>query len=796
MIPDANPVAEKARWFLLTWLFLGPALFAAEAPPADGPAADRTNDTRAARFERVEVDLKPPSSPYTKLAGDFNRDGRLDIAIAGSKGRLVWYANPGWARVRVAESGWKTVGGAVGDLDGDGDPDLMPGAQVWFENPLPNGDPARDPWPVHSISDITSHDAALADLDGDGRLDVVARDQSGFNHKQGDRIHLWRQAGPDRWEHHTIACPHGEGLALADLDADGDTDIVIGGRWFENPGQVAADWPEHITTTRWTWADTKVSVGDINGDGRPDIVLAPAEYKDQTYRLAWYEAPENARASDWAERVVVPSIEAVVHGLQVADMDGDGRLDIVSARMHQGAAPREVAVFFNEGLGRQWSKHVVATTGSHDIQVADFDGDDRPDILGANHAGAHQPIELWLNRSTRPTDYGGQRPRPGDVFREYRWTHTTGDAGGALRVGGRVGYGGGPVPLPHRFDLEDAVRAEIVLEKLLCHDGTRGLAISVNHHDWIPIPEASGIPEPQWEYMHHIYPIVPVPLAQLRSEGTNEFRLRVSDEHSWNWPQNLIYGVHFRVYYDAAKKPHPVGRLISPGPGDVLGMRVVLEAEASSPNGPIRLVEFLGDYLDVNLEGDGEYFRWHGHYHRGVMTNHLGSATAAPWRVDWDTSWVPDQPSPFRLAARITDETDLTTFTEAVSDLTLRRDGLSVELCKPYDVPRKWLTRLGEHSQKFRVAGDLRKAVAARFVWVSWSPGYMEGLYLNDRRVFEREGPRYAYYAHRVPLVDLAALQPGENILKTGMTPRHDGQMVHGMELNWPGIMVLIQYRE
>jgi hypothetical protein len=72
----------------------------------------------------------------------------------------------------------------------------------------------------------------------------------------------------------------------------------------------------------------------------------------------------------------------------------------------------------------------------------------------------------------------------------------------------------------------------------------------------------------------------------------------------------------------------------------------------------------------------------------------------------------------------------------------------------------------------------------------------MEGLYLNERRVFEREGPRYAYYAHRVPLVDLEALRPGENVLKTGMTPRHDGQMVHGMELNWPGIMVLIQYRE
>jgi len=72
----------------------------------------------------------------------------------------------------------------------------------------------------------------------------------------------------------------------------------------------------------------------------------------------------------------------------------------------------------------------------------------------------------------------------------------------------------------------------------------------------------------------------------------------------------------------------------------------------------------------------------------------------------------------------------------------------------------------------------------------------MEGIYINDRKVFMREGPRYAYYVHRVPLEDLSMLRDGENILKTGKTPKYDGETVHGMEVNWPGIMVLIQYRE
>jgi hypothetical protein len=386
-------------------------------------------------------------------------------------------------------------------------------------------------------------------------------------------------------------------------------------------------------------------------------------------------------------------------------------------------------------------------------------------------------------------------PNPGEVFREYLWTHREGDAGGAVRVGGRFDYGGGPIQLPHQFDMDKAIRAEVIIEKLLCHDGTRGLAISVNSNAWIEVPEAPGIPSPQWDYMHHTCLSVPIPLEQLRGGHGNHVRLRVSSAHPWNWPQHLIYGVHFRVYYQPDQKPHPTGEIISPSPGTAMGSSATLEAKASTPNGRVRQVDFVGHHLDVNLEGDGQYSRWHYRFHRASFTNHIGSVTAAPWRFTWDNSWVPDQPKPFRLAARITDETGLIYFTEAVDDLTFQRTGLSVELCKPRDVPMKWLTRSGEHRQKFRVTGNLGKAVAARLVWSSWSPGYMEGLYLNDHLLLEREGPLYACYLHRVTLEDLAILKPGENVLRTGMTPLHDGQMVHGMELNWPGIMVLIQYR-
>ncbi len=387
-------------------------------------------------------------------------------------------------------------------------------------------------------------------------------------------------------------------------------------------------------------------------------------------------------------------------------------------------------------------------------------------------------------------------PGPGDVFREYTWTNHDGDAGGSLRVGGRAGYDGGPIEWAHEVDLEHATKAEIVIEKLLCHEGTRGLQIQVNGQDWISVPEASTIPAPQWDYQHFCFPVVPCPLSWLQQGGGNTFAFRVSDEHPWDWPQNLIYGVHLRVYYDPQLKPHPEGAIVTPRSGATVQAPVEIEAQANSATGSLRQVDFLGLYEDVNWQGDGQYRQWQYHFLKGQLMHHLGSVTEEPYRIPWDTTWVPDQSEPMQFAARIVDSSGLVYFTPAVEGINLRRPGVSVELCKPYDVPPKWVTRAGEKSEKFQVAGDLRKAVAAQLVWSSWSPGYMNGILINGQKVFDVEGPRYACYYHRVTLSDLDPLQFGENALTTGMTPRYDGQMVHGMEVNWPGIMVLIRYED
>ncbi|MEO8350262.1 MAG: hypothetical protein ABI680_00940 [Chthoniobacteraceae bacterium] len=387
------------------------------------------------------------------------------------------------------------------------------------------------------------------------------------------------------------------------------------------------------------------------------------------------------------------------------------------------------------------------------------------------------------------------QPAPGEVFREYAWAKPDGDAGGSLRVGGKLDYGGGPLAWPQTLDLENVIKAEVQLAKVLCHDGTHGLAIQINGRDWTPVPETEGIPEPQSDYQHFTFPVVHVPLADLKAGAGNTFALRVSKEHPWDWPQNLIYGIVLRIYYDPAQKAHPTGQMTWPQSGATIGRSVPLRVEPESAGSALRQVEFVGLFDGVNWEGDGNYRQWHGTYFQGELTNHLGTVKAAPWQVEWDTSWVPDQTEPMQIAARITDESGLTFLTPPSTGLKFDWPGLRVELCRPYDVPKQWVTRKSEKSEKFRVAGDLSRAAAAQLVWSSWSPGYMNGEFINGQKVFESEGPRYACFWHRVPLADLGVLHAGENVLTTGLTPKHDGKMVHGMEVNWPGIMVLIQYR-
>ena len=348
-------------------------------------------------FKHSAIDTSV-KDPWAKIIADIDRDGFADVVIGGRSGPLVWYRYPDWKKTVIVKGGYKTVDGEAGDVDGDGDLDIVMGGLFWYENPLPASDPAKSPWTTHKVADHRTHDIELADLDKDGDLDIVSRDQSDFGAKAGNKVYLWCQGKGDKWTHKVLECPHGEGIAVSDIDCDGDHDVVIGGIWFENDGKITdGAWRAHKFGD-WH-SSASVEVADINGDGRPDVVLSPSELRGNWYHLSWFEAPADPRKPAWKEHVIVKRIECVIHGLATADFNGDGAVDIATSEMHQGEDPDEVAVFINRGRGAGWDKQILSKRGSHCIQMGDIGGDGDMDIMGANWSGPYQPVEVWENES-------------------------------------------------------------------------------------------------------------------------------------------------------------------------------------------------------------------------------------------------------------------------------------------------------------------------------------------------------------------------------------------------------------
>jgi len=204
---------------------------------------------------------------------------------------------------------------------------------------------------------------------------------------------------------------------------------------------------------------------------------------------------------------------------------------------------------------------------------------------------------------------------PGDVFREYKWR----PEGKWQRVTGPEATAEGAKEfLPNSVntiridDLDEAIKVEAYIEMLLCHGGTVDKKIRLNANPWIPIPESSLIPgkagqgPPNSEYQYMRYPSVRIPMKYLR-KGNNTFEFTCSRGTSlggW-WPQWILYGVTFRVYYDNSKF-HPTGTIIKPSGGSTIGEAPVIEAVATGPR-PIKQVDFIGFYEDFNWEGDGNY---------------------------------------------------------------------------------------------------------------------------------------------------------------------------------------------
>ncbi len=341
-----------------------------------------------------------------KMAGDIDGDGLPDVVIAG-KGPsepLTWYRYPDWRATVIAVSTeeWSNDG-KLGDIDGDGDLDIvLPDARVspdnvfWFENPRPSGDPADGSrWKRHSIGYTKEwcKDIHVADLDGDGRLDVAARPA------EAEPLRVFFQDDGGHWS--AVAFPGltqgTEGMGAGDVDSDGDTDLVLRGTWVENPGgaqsRIASRWQEHSIGE--APSEFKALVVDVDRDGLADIVYSGSESVADL--IWWRQVPSDPRRS-WHPNRIDETDGA--HTLLAGDVDCDGHTDLVVGAM----GSRDLWLYRNEdGSGKNWRRQTIDDDARvHNGVIVDLDADGDWDIFGAGYTGTETKARVWVNQTDPP----------------------------------------------------------------------------------------------------------------------------------------------------------------------------------------------------------------------------------------------------------------------------------------------------------------------------------------------------------------------------------------------------------
>lgn len=286
------------------------------------------------RFRSRVLDRDKPYTAIDIVAADVDGDGRQDV-VCGS----WWYHSPNWERCTIP--GIHQVVNAY-DLDGDGKLELVATKQqegasagydgltselVWLK-PV---DPQQGRWeqyPIGTGSGDWPHGTAIAPLLPDGRLALVV----GYHEAQQQSPELFeipRDPRDHPWPKRALAnIPYGEEMVVCDLTGNGRLDVVAGPWWLENLGDGRFE-PHRICDQEIEIA--RIRALDVNADGRLDVLFAEESLDFEHGRagyglLGWFEQPADPRRP-WT----LHAIDKVrsPHSLDVADLDGDGELEVI-----------------------------------------------------------------------------------------------------------------------------------------------------------------------------------------------------------------------------------------------------------------------------------------------------------------------------------------------------------------------------------------------------------------------------------------------------------------------------------
>jgi dienelactone hydrolase len=372
------------------------------------------------RFRPHVIDAEATNSACAAL--DINQDGRLDV-IAGT----WWYAAPEWKRhfvrdVEVIRGRFDDYSNLPLDVNGDGWTDFVSANYrssklYWIENPGPEraqavverpAEPgAGSAWPVHLIEQPGPMETArLADIDGDGRLDILPN---------GVRFAAWWElvgnadTGPAaekfRWVRHSLPAElAGHGVGFGDIDGDGRGDVVGPTGWAQQPADARLDrWTFHPEFRLHRDAGIPILVEDVDGDGDNDIVWT----RGHNSGIYWLEQVRSRPAeSDAGRRWIPHAIDtswSQAHAPLWGDIDNDGQPELIAGKRYMGHDGNDLGEYdplmicaykFDRGQ-RTWRRQVLCESWrigfGLDPRLVDLDGDGDLDLVCPGRSGLY-----WL----------------------------------------------------------------------------------------------------------------------------------------------------------------------------------------------------------------------------------------------------------------------------------------------------------------------------------------------------------------------------------------------------------------